>query len=301
MHALLLLLALAADPAPEPAVAAPTEPRAEITGDKTIVVGKMARLSAAASRNVVSYRWLVDPEPDDMEVIDGVGPNGQPLKGSELRITHDAGEDTELRVQLIVGSAGGATDVAFASLVVRPALSTHAAAQAAPANPAAAELAGIDSALGALAKLHEFTKTLAPQPAAAAPPGQQLIYPPTTAGMAGFPPSRPENAVSLPELVQLLARKVRTNNRSAEAKQVAGCFRSVADRIKIGTFADGDPWEAVSVQAREALGSAYPLWRQAFFVELLKFIDQAKAHGAITDPASSVQHLEDAARALGSL
>lgn len=286
--------------------AAPPEPRAEISGDKTIIVGKMARLSAASSRNAVSYRWLVDPEPDDMEVIDGTGPDGQPLKGSELRITHDAAEDTELRVQLIIGGPNGATDVAFSSLMVRPALTTHAAAMAAPAasaiSQAPAELAGIDAAIEALTKLHQFTQTLQPQPAAPPLIGMAPGHTVTTQAMAGFPVQNPGNAVNWDDLVKRLALGVKrpAKERAAEAKNAGGCFRSVANQIRTGTLTETDPWTAVSLQAREALGSSYPLW-QPFFKELFRQVNRAKLQGLMATLEEDLPFLESAANVLGAL
>ena len=278
MHALFLLLALSGDPTPETPAPAP---RAVISGDETVMVGRMARLSAGESENAKSFRWIVRPKPDDMEI------SGE--RGRDLRISHGAPAVFEL--ELIVGGADGETDVQFSELEFRSVVGQAAQAAALPqTSPTVADLA---VALQQLKQLQEVMQPAMPQPA---------MVPPTMPAMAmvGQPPANPQGATTWPGAVKVLADRVRSGTRKAEAMIVAGSFRSVANRIKTGTFSGADPWQETQAQALEALGGAYGPWG-SFFLEFNELIHGLKQQGRLPNPQASVLLLESAAEVLGSL
>lgn len=299
MNALILLLALAADPAVS------TTPRAVISGDTVIAAGKMAKFSAGESENAASYTWIVRPKPRDLEISNGLDKDGKTLKGSELRFTTK--DELAYEVELIVGSIGGETSVEFVDCE----FDVGSAAQPAAMQPH--EQAAMPTSAGRSFTISELATTLsqlkelqgllgppAPQPIAMgahiSPVSPQI----STLAMAGHPNPPADGQVHFPDGVRILASQVNSQTRSAEGKIAAGCFRSVANRIKVGTFSGTDPWNEVQRACREALGNAYANW-QPFFIGLGQIVDGAKQQGLITNPQSSILLLESAAEALGRL
>lgn len=314
---LIVALLIGADPAADPATpAAPAaaspaaisvSPRAVIGGDETAMVGQIAELTATDSERAKSYKWLIRPKPTSVK-------NAKP-DGSAIFVSNR--EPAIFEVELVVSSAEGQIDVAIGELeIVGDSAAGSSSDSAYGAGGAAihqsrvsAQVSDVSNVLSMLRELHAFEQTLGPQPQMGMPhgmmpamtpgmaPGMATMMTPTAA--AGHPVSL-QNAAGWPQGVKVLANRVASNTRAAEGAIVSGCFRTVANQIKTGTFSGKDPWYAANLQAREALGNAYAPW-QPFFADLLKMVSGAKSQGRLIAPQDAVLHLEGTAEALGSL
>lgn len=278
----------------DPETAAPASPRAVIGGDETAMVGQIAELTAADSERAKSYKWLIRPKPTSVK-------NAKP-DGSAIYVSNRSPGIFE--VELVVSSAEGQIDVAIGELEIVGDASADASGPGAAVHQSrvSAQVSDVSNVLSMLRELHAFEQTLGPQPPQpAAPMALGMVSPGMpTAAMVGHPPQRPENAVTWPEGIKVLAHRVASNTRAAEGVIVSGCFRSVANQIKTGTFSGNDPWKAANLQAREALGQAYVPWQQ-FFANLSILTNGLKGQGLIATPQSSVLLLESAAEALSHL
>lgn len=289
MNALILLLALAADPAPS------TAPRAVIGGDETVVVGQMAELTADKSENAKSFKWILRPKPLSLKYAN--------KEGSALFVSHDSPEIFE--VELIVASADGQLDIQIGELEVKgsPAIQPASSAAQTPAAPAGGaqspSLADTIALVQQLKQLQELLQPAAPPLRAAAPPLYAQPHPLTTLEMMGHPMPPPGSQL-FPDTVRVVANRVKSATRPQEARILSGCYRMVANQIKTGTFSGADPWQSAEVQAREALGAAYPPWR-TYFAELDEVLDSVEKQGYLANPESQIKFLEETAKVLGSL
>lgn len=289
MNALILLLALAADPAPSNA------PRAVIGGDETVVVGQMAELTADKSENAKSFKWILRPKPLSLKYAN--------KEGSALFVSHDSPEIFE--VELIVASADGQLDIQIGELEVKgsPAIQpASGAAQTLAATAGGAQspsLADTIALVQQLKQLQELLQPAAPPLRAAAPPLYAQQHPLTTLEMMGRPAPEPGEGVTWPQGVKLLADRVATGNRAADGRVVAGSFRATANRIKTGLLA-GDPWDEACKGARLALGRNYAPWAP-FFTEAGQLVGGLRQQGALQNPEQAIDVLESAAAVLGGL
>ena len=110
----------------------------------------------------------------------------------------------------------------------------------------------------------------------------------------------PPGTVSWPDGVKLLAGRVSSNTKRAEGMTVAGSFRMVANRIKVGTILGEDPWMASRKQSQEALGAAFGPW-EGFFRDLFALVGGLKQRGLLTTPQQNALFLDTTAEALGNL
>lgn len=100
--------------------------------------------------------------------------------------------------------------------------------------------------------------------------------------------------------MKILAVRVPSNDRRAEGITLSGCFREVANQLRVGTFSGGDPWVEVNKQAREALGASYAQW-QVFFRDLGLSLLSLHQRGVPNTPDQNILLLESSAEALGDL
>lgn len=110
----------------------------------------------------------------------------------------------------------------------------------------------------------------------------------------------PYGALDWKGAIKTLASRVASNKRGEEGISLAGCFREVANEIRVGTFSGGDPWVEVSKQGREALGVDYQPW-QVFFRDLGLALLNLHQRGVPNVPQQNILLLEGAAEALGDL
>jgi hypothetical protein len=149
---------------------------------------------------------------------------------------------------------------------------------------------------GHASSTHDYEILPDPEPPVPPPSATQPAAAPMTQQAMAPPP----NAVAWPDAIRLLAGRVASNTRAAEGLIVAGSLRSVANRIKVGTFAGGDPWSEAQRQGREALGAASGPWNR-FFSDLAALVGGLRAQGQAVSAQSSILLLESAAEALGKL
>lgn len=100
--------------------------------------------------------------------------------------------------------------------------------------------------------------------------------------------------------IKTLATRVVSNTRNQEGITLAGCFREVANELRVGTFSGADPWVEVSKQGREALGADYVPW-QVFFRDLGLSLLSLHQRGVPNTPQQNILLLEGAAEGLGDL
>lgn len=117
------------------------------------------------------------------------------------------------------------------------------------------------------------------------PMGQQMMQPGMTDWKGG---------------IKSLAMRVASNTRGQEGITLAGCFREVANELRVGTFSGADPWVETDKQAREALGADYPPW-QVFFRDLGYVLLNLHQRGVSNTPQQNILLLEGAAEGLGDL